>query len=115
MTRDLSFHLEIRRGPQSEFGIEPKAIYYVENHNAQCGYGELALDFEMAARAILATYREPQIGNWMTPSARSGTPHLPAPSYGGSSHIWGPGPKAALDSSSIWPPQTLDAGGNVKI
>lgn len=69
MAKDPPFHFEIWRGPQPEFGIEPKAIYYVENHNAQCGYGELAEDFEMAARAILATYRESQLGNWMAPLA----------------------------------------------
>lgn len=67
--RDLPFHFEIWREPQPEFGEEQKAIYYVENHNAQCGYAEVSTDFEMTTRAILATYRESHLGNWMAPLA----------------------------------------------
>ena len=52
-SQDPSFHYEIWRGPRPEFGDEPKAIYYVENHNMQCGYSELSTDFEMATREIL--------------------------------------------------------------
>ena len=66
---DPPFHFEIWRGPGLSFGEEPKAIYYVENHNGQCGYGELALDFQMAATALLETYRNEQLGNWMAPVA----------------------------------------------
>lgn len=69
MPKDLPFHYEIWRGPQAEFGSEPKAIYYVENHNGQCGYSELAGDFEMATHAMLNTYRESQLGNWIAPVA----------------------------------------------
>lgn len=67
--QDPPFHFEILRGPQPEFGEEPKAIYYAENHNAQCSYGELSTDFEMATLAILANYRENQLGNWVGPLA----------------------------------------------
>ena len=66
---DPPFHFEIWRGPGPSFGDEPKAIYYVENHSGQCGYGELALDFQMAATALLETYRNEQLGNWMAPVA----------------------------------------------
>lgn len=68
-TDDPPFHFEIYRGPSEEFGEEPKAIYYVENHNGQCGYSDLATDFEMAAEAIIDVYRETQLGNWMAPCA----------------------------------------------
>lgn len=63
------FHFEIWQGPGRSFGDEPKAIYYVENHNGQCSYGELALDFQIAAKALLETYRSEQLGNWMAPVA----------------------------------------------
>jgi hypothetical protein len=66
---DPPFHFEIWRGPSQSFGEEPKAIYYVENHNGQCSYGELALDFQIAAKALLETYQQQQIGNWMAPVA----------------------------------------------
>lgn len=66
---DPAFHFEIWRGPDEAFGDEAKAIYYVENHNGQCGYGELATDFEMAARQIIAAYRTTQLANWMAPVA----------------------------------------------
>lgn len=68
-TQDPPFHFEIWRGPQPGFGDEPKAIYYVENHNGQCSYGELSTDFEMATRATLASYRESGLANWMAPLA----------------------------------------------
>lgn len=66
---DPPFHFEIWKGPGPSFGDEPKAIYYVENHNGQCSYGELALDFQMAATALLETYRNERLGNWMAPVA----------------------------------------------
>lgn len=67
--RDPDFHFEIWRGPSESFGEEPKAIYYVENHNGQCGYGDLATDFEMAAREAIAAYRTSGLANWMAPVA----------------------------------------------
>lgn len=66
---DPPFHFEIWKGPGPSFGNEPKAIYYVENHNGQCSYGELALDFQMAATALLETYRDQKLGNWVAPVA----------------------------------------------
>lgn len=66
---DPPFHFEIYRGPGKSFGAEPKAIYYVENHNAPCSYGELATDFSMAAQTLIQTYRETELGNWMAPVA----------------------------------------------
>lgn len=69
ITEEPPFHFEIWKGPGSSFGDEPKAIYYVENHNDQFGYAELALDFQMAATALLETYRSEKLGNWMAPVA----------------------------------------------
>lgn len=66
---DPPFHYEIWSGPGAAFGDEPKAIYYVENHNGQCGYGELALDFAIAAKHLMAAYREDALGNWTAPIA----------------------------------------------
>lgn len=66
---DPPFHFEIYQGPGSAFGAEPKAIYYVENHNAQCGYGDLALDFSMAADLLLRTHATSELGNWVAPLA----------------------------------------------
>lgn len=63
------FHFEIWRGPTKSFGDEPKAIYYVENHNAQCGYAEVALDFSIAANSLLEKYERESLGNWMGPTA----------------------------------------------
>lgn len=68
-THDPPFHYEIRRGPGPAFGDEPKAIYYVENHNGQCGYGESAADFEMATLEMIAAYRASGLGNWVAPVA----------------------------------------------
>ena len=69
ISQDPPFHYEIWRGPRPEFGNEPKAIYYVENHNGQCGYSDLLADFEIATRNILASYRDSQLGNWTAPLA----------------------------------------------
>ncbi|RWP10966.1 MAG: hypothetical protein EOR00_29685 [Mesorhizobium sp.] len=66
---DPRFHYEIWTGPTEAFGDQPKAIYYVENHNASCGYAELATDFRLAAAALIETYRASQLGNWVTPVA----------------------------------------------
>lgn len=66
---DPPFHFEIWQGPGESFGDEPKSIYYVENHNGQCSYGDLATDFEIAATALLETYRDSGLGNWMGPVA----------------------------------------------
>jgi hypothetical protein len=63
------FHYEIWRGPSAEFGSTRKSISYVENHNAPCGYAELALDFSYAATALLEQYRATGFGNWMAPVA----------------------------------------------
>lgn len=67
--QDPPFHHEIWRGPRPEFGDEPKAIYYVENHNGQCGYRELSTDFEIATREIFTLCHESQLGNWTAPLA----------------------------------------------
>ncbi len=63
------FHYEIWKGPSAEFGAHRKSIYYVENHNAQCGYAELALDFSHAATVLIEQYRATGYGNWMAPVA----------------------------------------------
>lgn len=50
--------------------VEDRApsIYYCENHNADFDYGLAALDFQMAAEAIIAIQREqPLMGNWSAP------------------------------------------------
>ncbi|EOG7664017.1 hypothetical protein [Vibrio cholerae] len=61
------FHYEIWKGPSDEFGNHRKSIYYVENHNAPCGYAELAVDFAMAADLLIEKYRMSKLGNWMAP------------------------------------------------
>jgi len=66
---DPRFHYEIWKGPSEKFGQEAKSIYYVENHNAQCGYAELAFDFSFAAEVLIKKYRETGLGNWMAPVA----------------------------------------------
>jgi len=66
---DPPFHFDIWNGPSKSFGDEPTAIYYVENHNGQCSYGELANDFHIAASALLETYRREHLANWMAPVA----------------------------------------------
>lgn len=63
------FHYEIWKGPSVEFGIKVKSICYVENHNAPCGYAELALDFSYAAATLIEQYRTTGFGNWVAPIA----------------------------------------------
>lgn len=63
------FHYEIWKGPSAEFGTRRKSISYVENHNAPCGYADLALDFSYAAEVLLEQYRKTDFGNWMAPVA----------------------------------------------
>lgn len=63
------FHYEIWSGPLPEFGEQRKAISYVENHNAACGYAELAFDFSYAANLLIEQYRKTGLGNWMAPVA----------------------------------------------
>ncbi|MDP3513652.1 MAG: hypothetical protein Q8S20_12960 [Sulfuritalea sp.] len=63
------FHYEIWSGPLPDFGVQRKAICYVENHNASCGYAELALDFSYAANLLIEEYRKTRLGNWMAPIA----------------------------------------------
>lgn len=64
---DPQFHYEIWQGPSETYGDEAKSISYVENHNGQCSYAELALDFEIAAEALIASYRQSDMGNWVAP------------------------------------------------
>lgn len=66
---DPRFHYEIWTGPTVAFGDRRKAIYYVENHNAACGYAELAFDFRMAANRLIDIYRSSRLANWMAPVA----------------------------------------------
>ncbi|HEU4767483.1 MAG TPA: hypothetical protein VFS77_08905 [Pyrinomonadaceae bacterium] len=66
---DPRFHYEIWKGPSAQFGNRARSICYVENHNAPCGYAELALDFQIATEALLAQYRATGYGNWTAPVA----------------------------------------------
>lgn len=66
---DPLFHYEIWKGPSAEFGSDQKSIYYVENHNAPCGYAEVANDFGMAAELLIERYRISGLGNWVAPVA----------------------------------------------
>jgi hypothetical protein len=68
---DLRFNFEIWKGPSAECGLDAKAICYVENHNGQCGYAELALDFSFAVDALIKQYRAQAVGNWMAPVAHT--------------------------------------------
>lgn len=66
---DPRFHFDIWKGPTASFGKARKAIYYVENYNAPCGYAEIATDFRMAASKLIEAYSDSQLGNWMAPVA----------------------------------------------
>lgn len=66
---DPRYHYEIWSGPSSAFGNNEKSIYYVENHNAQCGYAELALDFGYALDALIEQAKKTNLGNWTAPIA----------------------------------------------
>ena len=66
---DPRFHYEIWKGPSGAYGEERKSISYVENHNAQCGYAELAFDFSIAAELLIGQYRVTNYGNWVAPVA----------------------------------------------
>lgn len=66
---DPRFHHEIWAGPTAESADTVSGIYYVENHNGQCSYAELALDFQMAADLLIETYQESGLGNWTAPLA----------------------------------------------
>lgn len=66
---DPRFNFEIWKGPSAEFCQQAKSIYYVENHNGQCGYSELALDFSFAVNALIKQYRGSRVGNWIAPVA----------------------------------------------
>jgi len=68
---DRPFHFEIWRGPTESNKAEIRGIYYVENHNGHCGYGELALDFEMATELLIERYRDNGTTNWMAPLAQT--------------------------------------------
>lgn len=66
---NLPFHSEIWRGPGKGYGDEPKAIEYVENHNAECSYDQAATDFSIAANALLEVCERDQLANWVAPTA----------------------------------------------
>lgn len=66
---DPRFHHEIWTGPTPESELHNSAIYYVENHNGQCSYSELATDFEMAALLAIEQLERDHLGNWTAPIA----------------------------------------------
>jgi hypothetical protein len=67
--QDPRWHYEIWSGPSHEFNQNNRSIYYVENHNSQCGYAELALDFSIAVDSLIAQYKKTDFGNWVGPIA----------------------------------------------
>lgn len=66
---DPRFHHEIWTGPMPESKERKSAIYYVENHNGQCSYSELAVDFEIAAMLAIEQFERDRLGNWTAPVA----------------------------------------------
>lgn len=66
---DPRFHHEIWTGPTVESTDTVSGIYYVENHNGQCSYAELGLDFQMATELVMAAYERDELGNWIAPLA----------------------------------------------
>lgn len=66
---DPQFHYEMWEGPKPEFGNNRKSIYYVENHNGQCGYAEIATDFSIAVDILIEQCRNSGLGNWVAPVA----------------------------------------------
>jgi hypothetical protein len=67
--RDPRFHYEFWSGPTTAHTERLAGLYYVENHNGQCGYSELALDFKIAADLAISQYRKTELGNWTAPVA----------------------------------------------
>ena len=41
----------------------------MENHNGQCSYAELAVDFQMATDLVIESYQKSGLGNWIAPLA----------------------------------------------
>ncbi|WP_429067956.1 hypothetical protein [Aeromonas bestiarum] len=66
---DPRFHYEILKEASLEYEKNHKSISYVENNNASCGYSELAIDFGMAADALIEEYHTSGISNWISPVA----------------------------------------------
>ena len=64
---DPRFHHEIWTGLTTESAETVSGIYYVENHNGQCSYAELALDFQMAANLVIEACQRDGSGNWTAP------------------------------------------------
>lgn len=67
---DPRFHFDIYAGP-AVGRRDRSAIYYVENHNGQCSYAELATDFEMLAWLAIEQFQRDHLGNWTAPIAHS--------------------------------------------
>lgn len=63
---DPRFHHEIWKGPSVVFDAAAP-ISYVENHNAPCGYSEVAFDFTFAVDLLLKEYLATRTGNWVAP------------------------------------------------
>lgn len=60
---DPRHHFEIWAGPNPDF-VGKAPVYYVENHNGQCSYAELATDFEMTLALVFDAHRHDGLGNW---------------------------------------------------
>lgn len=65
---DARFHFEIWSGETDVLRATAPSILYCENHNADFDYGLAALDFKIAAEALINRQRnDPHMGNWTAP------------------------------------------------
>ena len=65
---DERFYFEIWNGPTEAFKVTSPSVSYCENHNADFDYGLAALDFKIAAQALIERQREDQnMSNWTAP------------------------------------------------
>lgn len=64
---DPRFHRTLMGSLSDYDEAKPPAVYYVENGNFVAGYDQLALDYKMAADALLQAQEESGLGNWLAP------------------------------------------------
>jgi len=65
---DERFYFEIWSGPTNVLKATGPSVSYCENHNADFDYGLAALDFKIAAVALIDCQRvDPHMSNWTAP------------------------------------------------
>ncbi len=65
---DERFYFEIGQGASIAMQERNPSVSYCENHNGDFDYGLAALDFQMAAEALIAVQRDQRhVSNWTAP------------------------------------------------